>query len=67
MYGFGMPILFPLATLAIFVLSRVEEFKLYYFYKMPPMYDEIIVQRVLMFMRFAPVLYLACGYWMITN
>ena len=33
MFGFGIPILFPIATVAIFVLYRVELLALYYFYK----------------------------------
>ena len=67
MFGFGIPVLFPIATLSLFVLYRVEKYMMYYFYKMPPMYEERITQEILSTLRFAPFLYLICGYWMLTN
>ena len=33
MFGFGIPILFPIAGLTLFMLYRVEKYMLYYFYK----------------------------------
>lgn len=39
MFGFGMPILFPLAIFALFILYMTEKTMLYYSYKNPPMYD----------------------------
>lgn len=33
MFGFGIPILFPIAALSIFVLYCVEKFQIYYLYK----------------------------------
>ena len=66
-FGFGIPILFPVASLAIGVLYRVEKFSMYYIYKQPPMYDKEMTQNIVQSMRLAPVFYLMCGYWMITN
>ena len=40
MYGFGIPILFPIGALAIIILYLVEKTMLYYAYRLPPMYDE---------------------------
>ncbi len=40
MYGFGLPILFPVAILAFLILYFVEKTMLYYSYRQPPMYDE---------------------------
>lgn len=33
MFGFGIPLMFPVGTVAMYVLCRAEEFKLYYFYR----------------------------------
>ena len=40
MYGFGMPILFPIAAVSLLVLYFVEKTLLFYAYRLPPMYDE---------------------------
>lgn len=42
MFGFGIPILFPIATASLFILYRVEKYMMYYFYRLPPMYEERI-------------------------
>ena len=67
MYGFGMPILFPIAMLSFLVLYVVERFMLFYGYALPPMYDERLSQDVLDKLQFAPLLYVCFGYWMISN
>jgi hypothetical protein len=49
MYGFGLPLLFPVAVLAMTVLYFVEKTMLYYAYQQPPMYDDrlhTIVMRI---------------------
>lgn len=67
MYGFGMPILFPLAMVSFLVLYVVEKWLLFYGYRLPPMYDERLSQDVLNKLQFAPILYCAFGYWMASN
>ena len=67
MYGFGMPILFPIAMVGFLVLWVVEKLYLFYGYIMPPMYDEKLSQDVLRKLQFAPLLYLCFGYWMASN
>jgi hypothetical protein len=67
MYGFGMPVLFPMAMLSFVVLYVVEKSMLFYGYVMPPMYDERLSNDVLDKLQFAPLLYLIFGYWMISN
>ena len=47
MYGYGMPILFPVACASFIVLYVVEKWLLFYGYKLPPMYDERLSQDVL--------------------
>jgi hypothetical protein len=46
-YGFGMPILFPIAAVSFLVLYMVEKLLLFYGYRLPPMYDERLSQDVL--------------------
>lgn len=67
LYGFGIPVLFPISAFAILVLYLTEKTMLYYAYKQPPMYDEKLSQSVLSKLRWAPVCYMAFGYWMVTN
>lgn len=38
-YGYGIPVLFPIAAIAILILYLVEKSMLYYAYRLPPMYD----------------------------
>lgn len=40
---------------------------LFWAYRLPPMYDEKLSQDVLYSLQFAPILYLAFGYWMASN
>ena len=67
MYGFGMPILFPIACASFIVLYLCERWLLFYGYRLPPMYDERLSQDVLNKLQFAPLLYCAFGYWMASN
>ena len=66
-YGFGIPILFPIAAFAILVLWLVEKTMLYYAYRLPPMYDERLSESVLSLLYYAPLFYLGFGYWMASN
>ena len=47
MYGFGLPIMFPIAILSLSILFFVETGSLYYSYRMPPMYNEQLSVLVL--------------------
>ena len=67
MYGFGIPILFPIACVSFLVLYVVEKLLLFYGYRLPPMYDERLSEDVINKLQFGPVLYLAFGYWMASN
>ena len=67
MYGLGLPILFPIAVCAFFVLFMVEKAMLYYSYRMPPMYDNVLNDSVLNLLQYAPLLFLAFGYWMFSS
>jgi len=66
-FGFGIPILYPIAAIAMLILYLVEKTMLYYSYRLPPMYDERLSQSVLGLMSYAPLLLLSFGYWMASN
>ena len=67
MYGFGIPQLFPIACVSFFVLYIVEKLLLFYGYRLPPMYDERLSEDVLRKLQFAPIIFIAFGYWMASN
>ena len=43
-FGFGIPVLFPIAFFSIVVLYRFEKYSLYYRYRKPIMYDKEVTQ-----------------------
>ena len=67
MFGFGMPILFPITAVTLFFIYVVEVTALYKSYRQPPKYDEKLSRAVIKLMWWAPVLYLAFGYWMASS
>jgi len=67
MFGSGMPILFPIAMASLFVLYCLENYMLYYVFKNPPAYDEVLNDRVLANLAFAPIFMLGFGYWMYSS
>lgn len=67
MFGTGLPILFPIALAFFWLLYVTEKFLLYYGYREPPHYDEVLNDSVLKFMYYAPLLSLSFSYWMLSN
>lgn len=67
MYGMGLPILFPIAAISLLVLYCMEKLLLHYVYREPPMYDEKLNKNALSILTYAPILFLAFGYWMLSN
>ena len=66
-YGVGLPLLFPFCTFALLSLYLVEKTMIYYSYRQPPTYDEKLNTSVLQKLTWAPVYFLAFGYWMLSN
>lgn len=62
-FGFGMPLLFPVTVVSLAVRYVCEVGMLYYSYKAPPSYDRKISDFVYSILSFAPVGFLAFGYW----
>ena len=66
-FGLGLPILFPIALLALFVMYAVERYQIAYFYQMPPSTDDKMTKNALQMLSLAPLLFLMNGYWMLSN
>lgn len=67
MYGLGLPVLFPIATISLLVLYCVEKLMIHYSYREPPMYDEKLNNNALAILTWAPLLFLSFGYWMLSS
>lgn len=67
MYGVGMPFLFPIAALNFFNQYCVERIIVAWFMKQPSALDDKLTVNCLKMLRFAPLLFLINGYWMIGN
>lgn len=66
-YGFGLPLLFPIACVSFLVIYLTEMLLLFYSFKMPPSYNDTLSRKVLRILMWAPVFYLAFGYWMASS
>lgn len=64
MFGFGIPILFPICFITLLGIYIIEKASFYYSYRLPPMYNEQLSQVVLDTLMYAPLFYLGFGYWM---
>ena len=67
MYGYGLPILFPIACFSFITLYCMEKGMIYYSYRAPPMYDEKLNNSVLDKMLYAPIVCLAFSWWFAGN
>jgi hypothetical protein len=67
MFGAGLPILFPIATLSFFVFYVVERLLVAYSYREPPLFDQSLNREALQLIKFAPLIYCAITFWMFGN
>lgn len=67
LYGFGIPMLFPIACASFTVLYFVEKMMLFYSYRLPPMYDERLSESVLRKLEYAPLFFAFFSYWMVSS
>jgi len=67
MYGVGIPLLFPIASLSIIINWCVERYSCAYIVKLPPAMGDTMTQTTISTLRFAPILMLINGYWMVSN
>ena len=66
-FGIAMPVLFPLAILNLSVIYLVERFVIARFYRLPPIMDDKLVKKALEVLRFAPIMMLMNGFWILSN
>jgi hypothetical protein len=67
MYGLALPILFPIAFLTFINIYVIEKVLIAYWYKKPPVYDDVINKTALGMMRWAPLGYWVFGFWVMSN
>jgi hypothetical protein len=67
MFGAGIPILFPIALLSLFVFYVFERLLVAYSYREPPLFDQSLNREVIKLLMLAPILYCAVGFWMYSN
>lgn len=67
MFGIGMPILFPIAFFNFCNTYVCERIVVAYFMKQPPSLDDRLTKNALEMIKFAPLLMLFNGYWMISS
>jgi hypothetical protein len=67
LYGAGMPILFPICMLHMFIFYCVERYIVAYHAPLPPSLDEKLTMNAIGWMRFGPLLFLINGYWMLSQ
>lgn len=62
-FGFGMPMLFPITVLSLSIRYIIEVSCLFYAYKEPPTYDRAIADWVYALLLLAPAFFLSFSYW----
>ena len=67
MYGLAIPLLFPIALLTFIIMYFSEKLQITYFYKKPPMFDEKLNTSALSVLKYAPVVMMIFGYWVMGN
>eukprot|EP00355_Strombidium_rassoulzadegani_P007408 CAMPEP_0168620868 /NCGR_PEP_ID=MMETSP0449_2-20121227/7377_1 /TAXON_ID=1082188 /ORGANISM="Strombidium rassoulzadegani, Strain ras09" /LENGTH=1171 /DNA_ID=CAMNT_0008661923 /DNA_START=74 /DNA_END=3586 /DNA_ORIENTATION=+ len=67
MYGLGMPILFALAAFNFLNQYICERFIVAYQVKLPAALDDKLTNGCINMLKWAPILFLFNGYWMISN
>lgn len=67
MYGLALPLLFPIALIAFFVLYITERLTITYYYRKPPMYDEKMNEAAIGILKWAPFFMALFGFWQMGN
>ena len=67
MYGLGLPILFPIAVFTYGLFWLHEKYHMAYTYRLPPSFDDKLTHNAISMLRYAPILLLFNGYWMLDN
>lgn len=66
-YGFGMPILFPLTWCFLILTYIFHKIYLVKFYRPPPMYDNTLNSYFIYYVKYGGLFCTGIAYWFITN
>lgn len=67
MYGLGIPMLFPVAALFMFLSYVGERYTVAYAVRQPPAMDDSLNKNIMKMLKLAPLFFLVNGYWMVSN
>lgn len=67
LYGIGIPLLFPIAALALGITWINERIQTAYQVKQPPAMDDTMTKNAMGLLKIAPIMLLVNGYWMLSN
>jgi hypothetical protein len=67
LWGGLLPILFPLATLGLFIMYAVERLMVYYSYSHPPMLDERLTKMTVKTLYALPFVFCFITAWGFSN
>lgn len=67
MLGTGIPMLFFFCSLNFLIIYAVEKYNFAYNYKRPPMYNNLISEDTLIWLRWGFLLHMLFGFWMISS
>lgn len=67
MYGIGIPLLFPIAAFNFFNQYLTERMIVAYQVKLPPALDDKLTNNCIGMLKWAPLILLFNGYWMLSN
>lgn len=67
LYGLGMPIMFPMAAIIVSNQRLAERIQVAYNYRQPPAMDDSLSNSVLSILKYAPLMMLFNGYWLMDN
>lgn len=66
-YGLMLPILFPICAFGLINIYIVDTLMLTYWFKRPPMYDDMLYKKALDLIRYFPLPMFLLGYWAMSN
>ena len=66
-YGVGVPLLLLVAAISFAILYATERLLVAYFYQQPPAFDDKLTKNAVAILKYASILYLLFGFWMLSN
>jgi len=67
MYGYCIPMLFPIASFTFINYYLVDKLLITYYYQRPPVYDDKLNNAALLLMKWSPLYMIFFGYWCFGN